>query len=97
MKRSNRKGKLKHVLESAIGSLDVPKSMKFNQKSRLQRILESATESLDVPKAIKTRLPGVGANTAKKAGLVAAGVAGVAAGGAGASSLSRRGGEAKSD
>jgi hypothetical protein len=97
MKRFNQKGKLQRILESANDSLDVPKLMKLNRKSKLQRIVESATDSLDVPKSIKTGLPGVGGDTAKKAGLVAAGVAGVTAGSAGISSIRRRGGEATGD
>ncbi len=69
----------------------------FNRKGKLQRILESANDSLDVPKLIRSGLPRVGADTAVKAGLVAAGVAGLTAGSVGVSSLRRRGEEATSD
>lgn len=72
----------------------------LRRKSRPQRLLETVTNSLDVPSRIKSGLPGGGsANELKaaltqgkavKAGLIAAGVAGLTAGSAGISSLRRR-------
>jgi len=70
----------------------------FNRKSRLQRVLESLNDSLDAlgtsaagsvgsGKALKNAVP---KDKARKAGLIAGGLAGLTAGSAGISSLRRR-------
>lgn len=62
----------------------------FNRKSNLQRIAETVGDSLDIPSALKKFDPpdAAGAGKALKAGLIAAGgLAGLAAGSAGISSL----------
>lgn len=63
----------------------------FNRKSQLQRVLETVNDSLDVPSGMrKVSLPGGSPGKTLKAGLVAAGgLAGLAAGSAGISSLRR--------
>ncbi len=61
-----------------------------NRKSQLERFVESVTNSLDMPSGIKSGLPGAGSGKAKKAGLIAGGLAGLTAGSAAISSLRRR-------
>jgi hypothetical protein len=73
----------------------------FKKKSQLQRLLESINESFDALSAIKIDTPsgsGPGKalksalpkDTARKAGWIAGGLAGLTAGSAGISSLRRR-------
>ena len=75
----------------------------FNKKSQLQRLLENLNDSLDALSAIKIDTPGGGStspgkalkaalpkDTARKAGWIAGGLAGLTAGSAGISSLRRR-------
>jgi hypothetical protein len=71
----------------------------FNRKSKFERLLESVNDSLETMtglaaasgvgsgKALKDALP---KDKARKAGLIAGGVAGLTAGSAGISSLRRR-------
>jgi ammonia channel protein AmtB len=70
----------------------------FNRKSKFERVLESVSDSLESVtglaaasggsgKALKDALP---KDKARKAGLIAGGVAGLTAGSAGISSLRRR-------
>jgi hypothetical protein len=71
----------------------------FNRKSKFERLLESVNDSLETMtglaaasgvgsgKALKDALP---KDKARKAGLIAGGVAGLTAGSAGVSSLRRR-------
>ena len=73
----------------------------FNRKSQLQRLLENVNDSLDALSAIKIDTPGgtspgkalkaaLPRDTARKAGWIAGGLAGLTAGSAGISSLRRR-------
>jgi hypothetical protein len=74
----------------------------FNRKSQLQRLLENVNDSLAALSAIKLDTPGGGGpgkalkaalpnkDKARKAGLIAGGLAGLTAGSAGISSLRRR-------
>jgi hypothetical protein len=74
----------------------------FNKKSPLQRLLENLNDSLDALSAIKIDTPGgstspgkalkaaLPKDTARKAGWIAGGLAGLTAGSAGISSLRRR-------
>jgi hypothetical protein len=75
-----------------------------NKRSRLQRVLETVNDSLDLPGGhSRFSLRGIGSGSglkdslsqdkAVKAGLVAAGLAGLTAASAGISSLRRAGGE----
>ena len=68
-----------------------------NRKSQTQRILESVTDTLAVPKAVKQSLPRVGADSARKAGLIAGALAGLTAGSASISVLRRRNEGARDD
>jgi hypothetical protein len=61
----------------------------FKRKNQLERLLDAVDDALDIPNEIK-RLPKGGSGKALKAGLIAAGVAGLTAGSAGISSLRRR-------
>ena len=73
----------------------------FNRKSQLQRLLETVDDVLDTPGGIKLGMPGgagsgrrlkaaLSNDRAMKAGLIAGGVAGLAAGSTGISALRRR-------
>ena len=62
----------------------------FKRKNQFERLLDAVDDALDdIPDGIK-RLPKGGSGKALKAGLIAAGVAGLTAGSAGISSLRRR-------
>ena len=67
------------------------------RKSQTQRILESVTDTLAVPNAVKQSLPRVGADSARKAGLIAGALAGLTAGSASISvaQATQRGGEGR--
>lgn len=80
----------------------------FNRKSRLQRVVEKVGDSLDTASGITSSLPGavgsskalkaaVPRDTARKAGLIAGGLAALTAGSAGISSLRSRKEGARSD
>ena len=62
-----------------------------NRKSKLQRLLETAGDAHNVPRGVRSSLPDLGSGKALKTGSIAAGgLAGLAAGSAGISSLRRR-------
>lgn len=62
----------------------------FKRKNQFERLLDAVDDVLDdIPDGIKD-LPKGGSGKALKAGLIAAGVAGLTAGSAGISSLRRR-------
>jgi hypothetical protein len=61
-----------------------------SRKSQLRRFVDQVNDSLDVRGGLTSRLPGVGTDGARKAGLVAGTLAGLTAGSAGISLLRRR-------
>jgi hypothetical protein len=64
----------------------------FNRKSQMQRLLDTVTDPAELPNAVKSGMETVGSSKALKTGLIAVGgIAGLAAGSAGISSLRRHG------
>jgi hypothetical protein len=68
-----------------------------NRKSQARRLLDRINDSLDVPTGIRSRLPSVGSDNVRRAGLIAVALTGLTAGSAGISSLRRSTGEARDD
>jgi hypothetical protein len=64
-----------------------------NRKSQAQRLLDR----IDVPSGIRSRLPSVGSDNVRRAGLIAVALTGLTAGSAGISSLRRSTGGARDD
>jgi hypothetical protein len=65
--------------------------MRLRRKSPLERMLDTVGDSLEAVTDVGARLPRVTSGTARKAGVIAASLAGLTAGSAGISSLRRRG------
>jgi hypothetical protein len=67
------------------------------RQSQTQRILQSVTDTLAVPNAVKQSVPRVGADSARRAGLIAGALAALTAGSASISMLRRRNEGARDD
>lgn len=67
------------------------------RQSQTQRILQSVTDTLAVPNSVKHSLPRAGADSVRKAGLIAGALAGLTAGSASISMLRRRNEGARGD
>jgi hypothetical protein len=67
------------------------------RKSKGQRFLDKVNDLFDAPSGIKFRLPSVGSDNARKAGLITGALTGLTAGSAGISSLRRRNEGARDD
>ncbi len=97
MRLLNRKSKLQRLVETVAESLDVPTAIRFGQSSGTRFGLPSGIKSLPGVGSRHAIRAGLPQGNALKAGVVAGGLAGLAAGSAGISSLRRRNEEARDD
>ncbi len=97
MRFLNRKSKLQRLVETVAESLDVPTQIKFSQSGGTRFGLPTRMKSLPGVGPRHAIKPGLPQGNALKAGVVAGGLAGLAAGSAGISSLRRRNEGARDD